>query len=226
MPGKRTPAERSKAKICSEISSQRNHILQKTLEASRSGGRESNRDRPSDTVFIRRRTVMEIHGVAPLLEVFDMPTSLRFLPGCAGFHRVGLLRAGGPLRWVRAEVASRRGHAEHRLRGPVPSPSARFGSGGRTRGYLPVFSLQRPRCCLQASACTGSQLEGTLGCALPDEATLVPGSGWIRAVLSMADNEGRSRSLGEGLRAGIQGSRVNWLRPASGGARANELSAV
>ena len=193
MPRKRTPAERSKAKIFSEISSQMRTptFLEKTLEASRSGARESNRDRPSDTVSIRRRTVREIHSLAPLLHVFDMPTSPRFYRNVLGFTVWGSCEPGDNyhccgLRLHGAEVMLNTVY-EAEYRPPAPD-SAQVAA----RGYLLVFWLLRPRCGLPASACRRSQLEGTLGCTLRDEATLVSG---IRSDTGCAFNDRQRRKV-------------------------------
>jgi glyoxylase I family protein len=42
---------------------------------------------------------MEIHGVAPLLQVFDMPTSIRFYRDVLGFEKKGSSEPGDNCNW-------------------------------------------------------------------------------------------------------------------------------
>ena len=87
---------------------------------------------------------MDIHGVAPLLQVFDMPTSLRFYRDVLGFTVWGSSQPGDNCNWCGlrlygAELMLNTAYeAEHRPAAPDPARIAAHGAGHHDDSIKPL----------------------------------------------------------------------------------------
>ena len=117
---------------------------------------------------------MDIHGVAPLLQVFDMPTAIHFYRNVLGFTVWASSEPGDNRNWCGgfrlhgAEVMLNTAYEA----GPAPTLS-RPGAHRLTSRTRACFWVQRSRCRLPSLACKRGPPEGAEGCALRDEAVVV-----------------------------------------------------
>ena len=58
---------------------------------------------------------MDIHGIAPLLQVFDMPTAIHFYRDVLGFGVHATSEPGDDCNWAVAEVEWRGTDAQYRV---------------------------------------------------------------------------------------------------------------
>jgi len=129
---------------------------------------------------------MDIHGLVPLLQVFDMPTAIRFYRDVLGFTIVNTSEPGDDCHWAwlklnGAEVMVKTAYEkEHRPSSPDP---ARVASHGDTCLFFGCKDLEAAYQHLRARRL---ESEGTESRSLRDEAVVVFRSRWVRAVFPMA----------------------------------------
>jgi hypothetical protein len=143
---------------------------------------------------------MEIHGIAPLLQVFDMPIAIRFYRDVLGFEVTASSEPRDDCNWAAlklngAEVMLNTAYeAGQRPRTPDPQRNAVhsdtclfFSCEDLDSAYLPP------------SAGAWHYLRATKSCPIRDETVVVPRSRWIRNLLAVASDSGNVRSLGGGV---------------------------
>jgi glyoxylase I family protein len=124
---------------------------------------------------------MDIHGVAPLIQVFDMPTSIRFYRDVLGFTVWSTSQPGDDCNWAGlrlngAEVMLNTAY-EADLRPAAPDPK-RIAAHDDTCLFFGCEDLDAAYQHLRA--------HGAESRTLRNEAVVGPRSGWLWALLSVA----------------------------------------
>jgi catechol 2,3-dioxygenase-like lactoylglutathione lyase family enzyme len=116
---------------------------------------------------------IDIRGMAPLLQVFDMPTSIAFYRDALGFEVVTTSKPRGEhfdwalLRLNGVELMLNTAYEED-ARPPAPDPARIC----RPRRYVSLLRLPGRRFCVRVPACAGRCRERAQGRALRYEAVV------------------------------------------------------
>ena len=158
---------------------------------------------------------MDIHGICPLLQVFDMPTAIRFYRDVLGFQVYETSQPGDNCNW-----------AWLKLNGADLMLNTAYETDQRPAAADPARIVAHDDTCLffgckdldtayQHLLAHGVNLKPPKRCALRHEAVVFSRSRRLRPLLPVACKPGDPQSMGARLRLGTENDRLDGAAPAT-----------